>query len=341
MPDLREVFEMVKQQTEPDLDSWSGREPSAFDRWHASGRPAPSRWSPRSSRWRRLGDEGTGQPWNRRRLGQRTSRASRRRSGLELALLDLATGTRPEPGSSPPARRSTLRRTVPRSRTSETGDVVYVANADGSNVHAFEQTDGPPGGAWRPVGPRTARRSCTRAREAVSRSGTSSSSMSRPGSSSRSRNLDPIPPASTTGAGASRQTVSRCCSQCQPTLLPAQTEADAVGHLVGPRRRWTAHARAAERGLRGYPTRWRPDHRLRRSTATGTPAACTSPGRMEVILESSSMARSRCPRWCPDGSQIGYSDDGENGMYVVDVATGETRQVSTAASGPSRSTRTR
>ena len=33
------------------------------------------------------------------------------------------------------------------------------------------------------------------------------------------------------------------------------------------------------------------------------------------------------PRWSPDGSRIGYSDGERNGLFVVDVETGETEQV--------------
>ena len=32
-------------------------------------------------------------------------------------------------------------------------------------------------------------------------------------------------------------------------------------------------------------------------------------------------------RWSPDGSQIAYEDEGRNGLFVVDLATGETRQI--------------
>lgn len=33
------------------------------------------------------------------------------------------------------------------------------------------------------------------------------------------------------------------------------------------------------------------------------------------------------PRWSPDSSQIGYTDIERNGLFVVDVETGETRRI--------------
>jgi Tol biopolymer transport system component len=39
-------------------------------------------------------------------------------------------------------------------------------------------------------------------------------------------------------------------------------------------------------------------------------------------------------RWSPDGSEIAYADDGRDAMFVVNVASGETRQVLFTAEWP-------
>jgi Tol biopolymer transport system component len=40
------------------------------------------------------------------------------------------------------------------------------------------------------------------------------------------------------------------------------------------------------------------------------------------------------PRWSPDGSQIGYADDGRDGLFVIDAATGKTRKVLDSSEWP-------
>ena len=40
------------------------------------------------------------------------------------------------------------------------------------------------------------------------------------------------------------------------------------------------------------------------------------------------------PRWSPDGSQIGYADDGRDGLFVIDPETGVTRQVYESSEWP-------
>ncbi len=40
------------------------------------------------------------------------------------------------------------------------------------------------------------------------------------------------------------------------------------------------------------------------------------------------------PRWSPNGSQIAYADEGRGGLFVVDVATGETQKILDSAEWP-------
>ena len=144
MPDLREVFEMVKQQTEPDLDSWSEQE----------------RLMRRAQRNRRVGafalvaaiaaavavlvagelrdpDPGSS-------VIPATNGPSVVSNGTgEFALVDLSTGATTGTGIVPSGSEVDASPDGTRITYVGLGDVVYVANADGSNAQAFAQTDAP------------------------------------------------------------------------------------------------------------------------------------------------------------------------------------------------------
>ena len=157
MPDLREVFEMVKQQTEPDQDSWTEQE----------------RRMRQAERKRRIGALALVAALavvisvvvvsNLEGPNESDAPASNGPSvvpvGSEFALVDVATGATTGTGIVPAGSEvdaSTDGTKITYVATSDVGDAIHVANADGSNVQGFEQTASPGGGLsaprWSPDG---------------------------------------------------------------------------------------------------------------------------------------------------------------------------------------------
>jgi hypothetical protein len=151
MPDLREVFEMVKQQTEPDLDSWAEqerrmRQKQRTQKIGAFALVAMFAIAAFVFVLNSSGDENDAVP-----IGQPETETADPSpdaggvSGFGFNQYDLATGamtgTGVVPSSSAVDVSSDGTKMTYVASVSGTGDNVHVANVDGSDVQAFARTD--------------------------------------------------------------------------------------------------------------------------------------------------------------------------------------------------------
>jgi len=327
MPDLREVFEMVKQQTEPDKDSWSEQE----------------RRIRQSQRQRKvvaiavvaalivaaallvvtqLDDPGTGSG----PAGTNIVSPVVLPGGSDLTLLDLASGDETGTGIVPSGSEVDVSPDGTKITYVGDGDLVYVANTDGWHEHAFSQTGGPVGGAiaprWSPDGTKIVYQGKGPSNEIgdlfvldvesgrvaqITHLGPISSGLyyMAPGFAADGRSVLFTMP-SHVAPGADGTTTrwniwSVPAAGGQPTLVERNAgwaDAQPQGDLI-------TFSKIDDQGRSSG---------LYVARSDGSDARKLAAGAINL------------PRWSPDGSQIGYSDD-VRGMYVVDVATGETQQV--------------
>jgi Tol biopolymer transport system component len=328
MPDVREVFEMNKQQTQPDMDSLAEQE----------------RHTRRAGRKRKVGALALVAGLaavaavlvisNGGETGSSLTPATDPPSvvpsaGAEFALVDIATGATTGTGivplgsgvdASPDGAKITY--------VDGTGpnEVVYVAEADGSSPQAFDQTEAP-GGAnaprWSPDGTKIV----YQGRGSGERIG---NLYVLDVESGRVKQITHLPPVS-----ADLYYMAPTFSTDGESVLftkPTVIESGAAGRQL----RWDIWSVPAGGG----------DPALVRRNAIGADAEPggnliafsaidgeENVGGLYVAKSDGSGARKLVdghiwlPRWSPDGSQLGYSDTGRSGLFVVDVATGETRRI--------------
>jgi Tol biopolymer transport system component len=334
MPDLREVFEMVKQQTEPDQDSWAEQE----RRMRQAGRKrkigalalvAALALVVAVVVVTNLDDPGSN-------VGPAADGSSvPSLVGAEFALVDVATGATTGTGIVPAGSEvdaSTDGTKITYVATSDVGEAIHVANADGSNVQAFEQTASPGGGLsaprWSPDGTKIVYQD----RGLADRFGNLYVLDVSSGRVEQITHLKQVSASLYYGLYYMAPTFSEDGASVlftMPTLVASGGD--------GPRWDiWSVPANGGE------PTLVRRNANFADAEPGGDRIAFTELraidgeptfGDLYVARSDGSDARKLVdgqitqPRWSPDGSQLGYSDAGRNGLFVVDVATGETRQI--------------
>lgn len=338
MPDLREVFEMVKQQTEPDQDSWAEQE----------------RRIRRAGRRRRVGalalvaailgvaavvvvstvdgSDPTGVPASNGPSFVPPSASGpsvEPPAGAEFALLDISTGDTTGTGIVPAGSEVDVSPNGAKMTYVGDGDVVHVANVDGSADRSFEQTRAP-GGAiaprWSPDGTSIV----YQGKEAGEFIGNLFVLDVRSGDVQQITHLKPIDAGLYYMAPAFSADGSSVVFT-MPTVV------------AGQQMRWDIWSVPAQGG---QPKLVEP-HAIGADAQPGGDLIAFSRINGEENIGSLYVARSDgsnarkvadgqiwLPRWSPDGSQIGYSDETRDGLFVVDVATGETRQVFDHAEWP-------
>jgi Tol biopolymer transport system component len=331
MPDVREVFEMVKQQTQPDMDSWAEQE----------------RRMRRAGRNRKVGAlalvavlVAVAAFLVMRTFGDQRSSvpASPHPSvvpsaGAEFTLVDVATGQLTGTGIVPGASEVDASPDGTKITYGGLGGVVYVANADGSNPEAFDRTEAPGGATaprWSPDGTKIVY-------QGLGLAGRFGNLYILDVSSGRVEQITHLKPVSASlyyGLYYMAPTFSEDGSSVlftMPTLVPSGGDGrqprwdtwsvPASGGELALVLRNASFADAEPRGDRiaftelraidGEPTNG--DLYVARSDGSGA----------RKLVDGNIMQ----PRWSPDGSQIAYSDTGRSGLFVLDVATGETRRI--------------
>jgi Tol biopolymer transport system component len=341
MPDLREVFEMVKQQTEPDLDSWSEQE----------------RRMRQAARKRKIGavvlvaaivaavtvlvvrnldDPST---------GAATSPPPPPPPIVGLALLDLPTGTMTGTGivpagsavdASPDGNQITYVDT-----NGGANEVVWVANADGSDQHAFNHTGvGASTPRWSPDGTQIVYQGYEGSEPDqrignlyvldVSSGRITQITHLKQGSPSLYNGLDALVPTFSADGRSVLFTMPSGIAPGAGSLDPGwdiwsvpSTGGDptlvvqnAVGPDVTPDGDRLAYS--AVRLVDGGPA----FGALYVANADGS-----NPRR---LVDGDTLL----PRWSPEGTEIAYADLQRNRAFVMDVATGDTHQILDAPEWP-------
>jgi Tol biopolymer transport system component len=333
MPDLREVFEMVKQQTEPDLDSWSEQERRMrlATRKRKTGAIALVAALVVVGAFlvlRELDEPGSS-------VGPVTNTSSSVPPvgvGSEFALVNLATGemtgTGIVPGgsevdASPDGAKITY----------VNDDVVWVANADGSSQQWFDQTHAPGGAVaprWSPDGTKIV----YQGKAAGDLIGNLFVLDVASGHVHQITHYDPVD-AGLYYMAPAFSADGRSVLFTKPTAVPPRAD--------GSHMRWDIWSVPADGGA---PALVEPNAIGADPQPGGDLIAFSKIDGLEnvhglyVARSDGSNARRLVdgqiwfPRWSPDGSQIGYADDGRDGLFVVDLATGETHQVLDSSEWP-------
>jgi Tol biopolymer transport system component len=339
MPDLREVFEMVKQQTEPDLDSWSEQE-------------------------RRMR-----QAARRRKTGALALVAA-----IIVALVVLVVKNADDPGSSPATNPSPASPPpifglalvdIPTGAMTGTGivpagsavdaspdgtqityaannggssGVVWVANVDGTNQRAFNSTDGAATPRWSPDGTKIVYQGYQNENQDNERIGNLYVLDVATGKRTRITDLPQGPTALYHGLDALAPTFSADGA----SVLFAMSD-DLAGVSDGAHPGWdiwSVPATGGEPSLEigdAFGPDVQPDGSIAFSTvsydksgpAFGSLAIADADGRtLREIVKGETML----PRWSPDGTQIAYLDLRHESVTVVD-ATGGTQKILEGADG--------
>jgi dipeptidyl aminopeptidase/acylaminoacyl peptidase len=336
MPDLREIFETVKRQAEPDRDSWAEQERRM--------RSAQRRRTSGAIAWVAVVAAAL-IALTVTNLDERESDVAPASNGpiahlpagSELALVDLATGSTTGTGIAPAGSEVDVSPDGAKITYVDTsvgyGEVVYVADTDGSNARAYNRT-GRPGGAvaprWSPDGTKIV----YQAMGAGDSIGNLYVFDLTNGDVQQITHLGPI----SAGLYYMAPTFSadgRSVLFTKPTRVGAKTDAS---HL-----RWDICSVPAEGGRPALVER----NAIGADAQPGGDLIAFSKvdsqghvGGVYVARSDGSDARKIAdggtwlPRWSPDGSQIGYSDDSRDGTFVAEVATGQTRRVFGSAEWP-------
>jgi Tol biopolymer transport system component len=157
MPDLKEIFEMVKQQTNPDPDSWQEQERRL--RREARNRKTGSfalvaalvaGVTVVAVSWLGNGGGGGTEP-----AADPTDSAQSLYTSGGFVMLDINTGERTGTGIVPASSSIDVSPDVAKIvyiDDVDGADLVHVANLDGSDAQAFETTEGAEGAGWSPDG---------------------------------------------------------------------------------------------------------------------------------------------------------------------------------------------
>jgi Tol biopolymer transport system component len=329
MPDLREVFEMVKQQTEPDQDSWAEQErrirqgqrkrkyaaiaavaalvvviavvvASNLDADQSGVAPA------------------TGGP------------SAPLVPGASLTFLDLGTGTETRTGIVPGASEVDVSPDGTKMTYVNGSGAVAVANSDGSDPQPFAHTMG----AGDPTAPRWSPDGTKIVFQREGSDGVIGDLFVLDVASGRVEQITHLPSVKA-GLYYMAPTFS---ADGRSVLFTMPTEV-----ASGPNGRqlewdlWTVPAKGGE------PTMLVKDAGFADTQPNGGSivyVALQPDGKGDPQFGGTYVARSDgsgarkladgetlLPRWSPDGSEIAYADTGKAAIYVVDVATGDTRKV--------------
>ena len=331
MPDLREVFEMVRQQTEPDLNSWAEQE----------------RRMRQAARKRKLSalalvaallvgvflllrelDRADSSP----RPADTPTSVAPPLAVHELALVDLATGATTGTGIVPGG--SEVDATADGSKiTYADNDLVWTANVDGTGLAAYGQTQ-TPGGAtaprWSPDGTKIV----YQGKAAGAQIGNLFVLDVASGHVHQITHLGPMA-AGLYYMAPAFSADGRSVLFTQPTAIAPRPD--------GTHLRWDIWSVPATGG--------EPTLVIRNAIAADAQpggdliAFARVAGQDDVhdlyIARSDGSnprklvdGRIWLPRWSPDGSQIGYADDTHDGLFVIDPATSKTRQVFDSSEWP-------
>lgn len=325
MPDLREVFEMVQQQTEPDLDSWSEqerrmRQVARRRKTAAVAVVAALIVALVVFVMKSIDDPGTA-------VAPATTGPSIAPSsaGSELALIDIATGATSGTGIvpagssvdvSPDGTQITYVDTV------GTSELVFVASVDGSDIRSFAKT-GAPGGViaprWSPDGTEIVYQGKPGRMigdlfvldvesgnvHQITHLGPTSAALyyMAPSFSADGRSvLFTVPTGAADGKGRHWDIWSVPANGGQPSLIVR----NAIGADAQPGGKLIAYTKIHGNENLGGLYVARADGSDPRKIVDG-----------DIWL----------PRWSPDGSQIGYEDDTHQGLFVVGPDPIEIHQV--------------
>jgi len=332
MPDLREVFEMVKKQTEPDTDSWAEQERHI----RRSGRNrklgayalvAAMTVAVAVLMMSDLGDDDGATP-----ASEPSSVAPAVDPGF--ALIDLGGGEPIDTGIIPGASGVDVspdgtRIVYANAVASGAGGVVHVADIDGSNVRAFDRTGGP-GDA---VAPRWSPDGTTVVYQGRGKGNAIGNLYILDVTTERVTQVTDL------------KTTTSALFYMSPTFSP---DGDAVlftkptprtsdgGDSQRHWNLWTVPVTG------GDPTLVRRDAIWGDFAPSGDSIAYSEAtlvdGRFEFgdlyIARSDGTAARKLvdgsinmPRWSPDGARIAYADVGRDGLFVVDVGTGDTERI--------------
>jgi dipeptidyl aminopeptidase/acylaminoacyl peptidase len=330
MPDLREVFEMVKQQTEPDQDSWAEQERRIRQNQRKRKYGAIALVAALAVVIAVVGAN------NLDADDQGVAPASDGPTPIvapgpsQLTFLDLATGTTTGTGIVPGASEVDVSPDGTKMTYVNTGRAVAVANIDGSDPQPFPRSlslEDPTAPRWSPDGTKIV--------------------FQRRGANGVIGNLFVLDVTS----GRVEQITHLPSLQAGLYYMAPTFSADGRSVLFtmptevasGPNGRqlewdlWTVPASGGEATLllrnAGFAD-------AEPNGDSITYVALQSDGKGDPTFGDAYVARSdgsgarkladgetMLPRWSPDGSEIAFADQGEPGIVVVDVTTGDTQKV--------------
>ena len=331
MPDLREVFEMVKQQTEPDQDSWAEQERRI-------------RSSQRKRKYGALAlvaalaaliaivvasnldadDQGVAPASNG------PSNPVVAPGPSQLALLDIATGATTGTGIVPGASEVDVSPDATEMTYVDGTGAVAVANVDGSDPQPFPRTislNDPSGPRWSPDGTQIV----------FQREGAGNvigNLYILDVTSGRVEQLTHLPPVSA-GLYYMAPTFSADGRSVLFTMPTEVASGPNAGQLEWDL--WTVPVSGGQPSLllknAGFADAEPNGDSIAfvalQSDGTGDPTFGDAYVAMSDGTQPRKLAEGETllPRWSPDGSEVAFTDVGKPGIFVADPATGETQKV--------------